>query len=136
MELSRVWNARSDPAHGLDEECMDYVPQARPGCGADSTILRHTFISDLGEAGVPEADDEGCGRLDVGQDAGAVFARPSTRRNSDAVNKLPRRKPVDSRLYPCYGLHGYPTKSPTIVHFKHAKTSGCPRWITICRFKW
>jgi hypothetical protein len=54
--------------------------------------LRHTFISDLGEGGVPEATMKAV----AGWMSAKMLERHSHARRQakqDAVNKLPRRKP-------------------------------------------
>ena len=39
-----VWNVNLDPAHGLDEECMDYVPQAGRGLVPTPRLEAHVHL--------------------------------------------------------------------------------------------
>ena len=83
--------AGSDKADGLDENCVGHVPQ-----GGWSLVpparSRHTFISALGEAGVPESTLKAI----AGWMSAKMLERYSHTRDQakrEAVEKLPRRRP-------------------------------------------
>jgi hypothetical protein len=81
-----VWTPQ---AHGLDEECLDHMSQSGRRVVHD---LRHTFISALAEAGVPESTMKAiAGWMSAKMLERYSHVRAQAKR--EAVNKLPQRRP-------------------------------------------
>lgn len=116
----------------LNDEALEILvkwysrfPAARPDhyVFPSERYLRHTFISDLGEAGVPESTMKAiAGRMSAKMLERYSHARHQAKQ--DAVNKFPLRRPNQSPLLP-FGLMGPPKIPHTLPEQQQQKRVAC-----------